>query len=205
MASIYARSSIYQLDPKALTDRVREKVKLVDLMVSDKIPGIRPSDTEQQISCPFHGQDSSPSMRVYPHTNSCYCWTCKESWDPVSYTMRRRGLRFIEALAALVSAYSVPLDGVPNKIDKVKTSLATGGNYKERMEAASKQAKTLSRDGVISRLEGHMKALRGKVPSETYGKLVYLLSRAKFTDEEKEYRDMATLVSSSVRKVMERA
>ncbi|MCW4026127.1 MAG: CHC2 zinc finger domain-containing protein, partial [Candidatus Bathyarchaeota archaeon] len=38
-----------------------------------------------QISCPFHGPDSAPSARVFPASNSMYCWACNKSWDVIDY------------------------------------------------------------------------------------------------------------------------
>ena len=54
-------------------------------------------------SCPFHGNDRHPSMKVYE--TSCYCFTCAKSWDLFSFVMQMDGLSFKEAFLSLGGTY----------------------------------------------------------------------------------------------------
>ena len=57
--------------------------------------------TPYQVSCPFHGQDVNKSMRVYPGTDSCYCWACGRSWNPVNVIADHEGIEYHSALSKL--------------------------------------------------------------------------------------------------------
>lgn len=65
---------------------IRENVSIYRLF--DASPRRIPYDNETiecQIPCPFHGRDLHKSARVYPQTNSLYCWACGKGWDVISY------------------------------------------------------------------------------------------------------------------------
>lgn len=67
-------------------DLVREHVSIYDLF--DAAPHRVHYETRGipcQISCPFHGRDLHKSTRVYPDSNSFYCWFCDKSWDVVAF------------------------------------------------------------------------------------------------------------------------
>jgi DNA primase len=66
----------------------------------------------EQMSCPFHGADTSMSARYYPETNSMYCFACKKSWDPIGFWMQYAEVRFMEAARHLASKYGVDLSKV---------------------------------------------------------------------------------------------
>jgi DNA primase len=53
-----------------------------------------------QIKCPFHGggQESSPSCRVYPHTQTMHCFRCDKSWDAIDVIKEYFGYTFSEAV-----------------------------------------------------------------------------------------------------------
>lgn len=65
---------------------IKKEVSIYDLFDRSSPPVKYETDKKQcQISCPFHGYDTSPSARVYPESNSMYCWTCAKSWDVIDY------------------------------------------------------------------------------------------------------------------------
>ena len=55
---------------------------------------------EQQIRCPVHS-DSVASARYYPESNSIYCFTCAESYNPIDLAMLCWELSFVEAIEKL--------------------------------------------------------------------------------------------------------
>jgi hypothetical protein len=67
--------------------------------------------TPVQIPCFFHGADNKPSARYYPRTGvrSDYvrCFKCRENWDCVNLYAKFKGLRFMDALAALERRFSI--------------------------------------------------------------------------------------------------
>lgn len=72
------------------------------------------SEAEEQISCPFHGDDKKPSARVFPAQGSSpsgvYCWTCQKRWDIVSLWKNFHGddtMKFTVALRGLEKAFGI--------------------------------------------------------------------------------------------------
>jgi len=69
-----------------LIDRINEEVSIYDLFdIADPPVKYLTRAKPCQISCPFHGQDTHPSARVYPDTNSLRCFYCSKSWNPVTF------------------------------------------------------------------------------------------------------------------------
>ena len=54
-------------------------------------------------SCPFHGKDKHPSMKVYP--DGYRCFTCGEYGDIFSFVMKYEGCDFKEAFKILGGEY----------------------------------------------------------------------------------------------------
>jgi hypothetical protein len=54
------------------------------------------------ICCPIH-DDKSPSFKVYPKTNSWYCFGCHKGGAPVNFVMEMDGVSFKEALNQLLN------------------------------------------------------------------------------------------------------
>ena len=50
-----------------------------------------------QVCCPFHN-DSKPSMKLYPKSESAYCFTCHRSYDTIHFAMLK-DRTFEEAVA----------------------------------------------------------------------------------------------------------
>jgi len=78
------------------------------------------STSEEQISCPFHGDDKKPSARVYPEGGSSpsgvYCWTCQKRWDIVSLWKNFHGdetMKFGVALRGLEKAFGIVAPDAP--------------------------------------------------------------------------------------------
>ena len=67
--------------------------------------------------CPFH-EDDTPSLFVYPDSNSWYCYGCCIGGDAIEFIRKYRGLGYKQAIAYLgVREY------VPNKRDIKKRKL----------------------------------------------------------------------------------
>lgn len=51
--------------------------------------------------CPFHADGGRPNLRVYPATNSYYCFRCAAGGDVIDFVRRRENLGFVEACQRL--------------------------------------------------------------------------------------------------------
>lgn len=58
--------------------------------------------------CPFHN-DHTPSFYVFPNTETCHCFVCKEGGDAVSFLMKNGNLTYPEALRELANKYHIEI------------------------------------------------------------------------------------------------
>jgi hypothetical protein len=67
-------------------------------------------DREQQFPCDLHGdgRDGKASGRLYPTSNSMYCFACGRARDAVSLAMEKEGLKFVDALDKIERRYGLP-------------------------------------------------------------------------------------------------
>lgn len=75
-------------DVKAACDIVEVISRYVDL--SESSAGL----------CPFH-DDTKPSLKVYPETQSWFCFGCNEGGDVIEFIMKSEGTGFTETVTAL--------------------------------------------------------------------------------------------------------
>jgi hypothetical protein len=72
------------------------------------------SSNEEQISCPFHGQDKDPSARVYPESarspSRVWCFVCQERWDIFALYKRfanQDDAKFTQILLGLEKSFGI--------------------------------------------------------------------------------------------------
>jgi len=66
-----------------------------------------------QITCPFHkgGHEASPSARLYPSTDSFYCFACHQSYTPISVLATYYEMPYGEVFSYLKKQYGVDTVG----------------------------------------------------------------------------------------------
>ena len=78
------KSAVYEW-MKQRSAAVREAVSAHDILRYHNISLKSSLDTEEQLSCPFHGKDNKPSARIYPSSgrshSHLWCFTCQKTWD----------------------------------------------------------------------------------------------------------------------------
>lgn len=112
---------------KKRAERIRKEVPIAQVLYNYgyRVHADLSEVHEQQFSCDMHGDgtDNKPSARVYPATQSWYCWGCGQSRDAISTVRDKEGLRFHQACAFLERKFGmepmpVPKDfGDPDKIE----------------------------------------------------------------------------------------
>lgn len=60
---------------------VDEQVDIYTVAASYGLDWAEATGKASQVHCPMHN-DSTPSARVYPDSNSGYCWTCQMAFGP---------------------------------------------------------------------------------------------------------------------------
>lgn len=70
------------------------------------------------ISCPFHPNDDTPSLKLYPEDRGFHCFGCNEHGSVIDFTMKLFSISFGQALIRLSSDFclGLPTDR-PNKIE----------------------------------------------------------------------------------------
>ncbi|MCB9873038.1 MAG: DNA primase [Planctomycetaceae bacterium] len=87
-------------------ERVRQAVDIVDL-VGGYMP-LRRQGANFVGLCPWH-EDTKPSLQINPARQSWKCWVCNDGGDIFSFTMKREGIDFREALEMLADRAGVVL------------------------------------------------------------------------------------------------
>lgn len=90
-------------------DRIQHEISITQVL-ADYGYTVHPGyDGEQQFSCDLHGDghDNKPSARVYPGSNSWYCFACDRTRDAIQTVREKEGLDFWKAVQALEGRYSL--------------------------------------------------------------------------------------------------
>jgi len=180
------------VDIAELREMVCDHAKLADLL-EENGHSLDTPGREEQISCPFHGADASPSARHYPETNSMYCFTCKKSWDPISFVMEKRETSFKEAVDFLAKKYEIDISGFKMRSFQKRKRLIV---HKQRKGLSVSDKMNMA----VKELENGVRSCRGAAPNDKYALLVYLLSRLRIEEEWEKFRGPATAVLAQVKK-----
>lgn len=95
------------------------------------------------ISCPFHGADKHPSLKVYPGRRGFHCFTCGEGGDVITFTMNLDGLEFEPAVRSLAASFGIPIsDGGPlSKEDRERMARQRAAREKAEREKAENETR----------------------------------------------------------------
>jgi hypothetical protein len=181
-------------DGIALKEFIQEEVKLLELLEETGRIDIIRQEVEQQISCPFHGPDSKPSARYYPDSNSMYCFTCKESWDTVSFIMKEKVLNFPQAMDFLVNKYRLNTNHLPDANQDYKKPSDRYSNKRE--ESLKIDKKKL----LMARLEDKIKRIRKNIDPEMFGKIIFVLAHMRKTEDTKAFTKMANKAVKAIKR-----
>ena len=97
---------------QAHIDRIKEEIPIEQLL-HDLGYDVRPGGgfREQQFSCDLHGDgiDNKPSARMYPDSNSWYCFACSKARDAIDTVSEKLGLTLAQAIRWLEKEYNLPV------------------------------------------------------------------------------------------------
>jgi hypothetical protein len=83
-------------------DAVRDRINILDYAVSSgvRFPIRNPYGRRGAINafCPFHQNDRTPALAIYPDTNSFNCFSCKAGGDVIKFIMLKESLDFLGAV-----------------------------------------------------------------------------------------------------------
>lgn len=70
------------------------------------------------MSCPFHGDDKHPSLKVYDGDRGWWCFVCNEGGDIFDFTMKHDGLEFPKAVERIAEMAGIPISDGKNGLSK---------------------------------------------------------------------------------------
>lgn len=92
---------------KQKLEQVERAISLFDVLDHFKVP--YRGRFEHQISCPLH-KDIKPSGRIYPETDSFYCFSCKAALTPARMAQRLLEAGLSATLDYLIDTFGITID-----------------------------------------------------------------------------------------------
>lgn len=86
--------------------RVKELVRLTDVLTRYNLTPNRAGF----LHCPFHSGDRDASLKIYPATDSWYCFGCGEGGDVIDFVAKMERCSFAEALKKLNTDFCLGLE-----------------------------------------------------------------------------------------------
>lgn len=86
--------------------RVKELVRLTDVLARYNLTPSRAGF----LHCPFHSGDRDASLKIYPATDSWYCFGCGEGGDVINFVAKMERCSFKEALKKLNIDFDLGLE-----------------------------------------------------------------------------------------------
>ena len=86
--------------------RVKELVRLTDVLARYNLTPNRAGF----LHCPFHSGDRDASLKIYPATDSWYCFGCGEGGDVIDFVARMERCSFAQALKKINADFCLGLE-----------------------------------------------------------------------------------------------
>jgi len=136
---------------RAAADRIREHVPIIRVLIALGYDDVRADggDREQQFRCDLHGtgHDDKPSARVYPDSNSWYCFGCGLTRDAIATIRAKQDVGFWQAVKMLEQAYGLdplPIDyGTDEKGESALSALRENLTRQTTFEDEEKRTRAL--------------------------------------------------------------
>lgn len=116
------------------SEEIKQNVKIIDLLSEY---GFKP-DRKGFICCPFHNEKTA-SMKIYPRTNSCYCFGCGESADVFKLVQHLDNCDFKTAYIRLGGTYENESDNARIVANSQREQARKKRELKEKADAEIKQ------------------------------------------------------------------
>ena len=162
-------------------DRVKEHVPITALLRHYGFPVREDGFHEQQFPCDMHGdgRDTKPSARVYPQTNSWYCFACGKARDVIATVQEREDIGFWEAIRILERMAGLP--PLSRKEHSEEAHLSPVAVDERDIRRLLQRIEAILR---ILTEDRRLDATRTAVLWEVYDTLSDRVSRAEFLSEE---------------------
>lgn len=99
-------------------ENINDHVSAADVLTYNGVELKYGGDREEQISCPFHGEDRRPSARYFPDDGDSrshvWCFACHERWDAIGLWVKYNGKEtFSRSLKEIERAFGLVTPEAP--------------------------------------------------------------------------------------------
>lgn len=108
---------------------------------------------EQQFRCDLHGDgnDNAPSARVYPDTNTWYCFACGKTRDVIATVMEKEGMTFAQACTNLEKLLGLEVWEYNNREDEFQGDFEISKEtLEEKGEIIKRRLEIITKERAIS-------------------------------------------------------
>lgn len=85
--------------------------------------------------CQWHGNDSSPSLKLYPDQNTWWCYGCQQGGSAIDLVMRALNLDFKSAARQIAIDYGLSIHLPDREVKKKLAALRTERELTETLQA----------------------------------------------------------------------
>lgn len=165
--------------------RIRQDIPIVDVL-ADYGYAVRADggDREQQFSCNLHGTgfDTKPSARVYPESQSWYCFGCDLSRTSIETVMENDGIAFWPAVRILEQRYNLPLLEWAGSTEKPTLEILQANLQQGQIKTFSDTVERYQRLLDVFTRERDIPLLSALVFWEAFDKVVWHVEKARWTE-----------------------
>lgn len=123
--------------------RVKELVRLTDVLTRYNLTPNRAGF----LHCPFHSGDRDASLKIYPATDSWYCFGCGEGGDVIDFVARMERCSFAEAVRQIETDFGLSAQENKETYTKYRQRLSE----RHRREKEEKSLKHTLNDKIAHR------------------------------------------------------
>lgn len=105
-------------DVASLVKNIRKQVSVFDVM--RRLGHWVGPDSTKQVRCIFHGEDRTPSARVYKDSGLMHCFVCaRPQYDAIRYLQCSEQISFTEAVWRIKDWFGIEPDTMVEILDKM--------------------------------------------------------------------------------------
>lgn len=93
---------------KEQIDELASKIDIVDYI--GQTEELQRKGQNYFINCPFHPQDDTPSLCIYPDNNSWYCFGCKCGGNVINWIMKKSNVSFKDAVTMVANNVGISIE-----------------------------------------------------------------------------------------------
>jgi DNA primase len=164
---------------KERVENIKGQVEMQDVLDYYGVR-IRTREREFQFPCPLHGdgQDNSYSARMYPESDSTYCFACHKDRDVVEWVRDAEGLSFGKALSFIERSFGVTDVPTPSFDPTDKKTRREMGALLRKQQTAPTLLDNIDR--AETKIARSIREFHGKITWKQATKIFFVLDNLRY-------------------------